>query len=149
MRVEPATAADEVAWRTLWAGYLAFYRQDLPEAVTAVTWARILDPASPVHALVARDVDGTVVGFVVCVLHDTTWSASRRCYLEDLFVAPAARRKGVGRALVEAVLARARDQGWHDVYWHTSASNAVARRVYDAVAGSADGYVRYRVSGAG
>jgi len=37
---------DEDAWRSLWAGYCAFYETKVPEAVTAATWARVLTPGS-------------------------------------------------------------------------------------------------------
>ena len=35
-------AGDEADWRRLWAGYLAFYGTDVPEAVTAATWRHLL-----------------------------------------------------------------------------------------------------------
>ena len=38
-----------------------------------------------------------------CVVHASTWSRQPKCYLEDLFVDPAARGLDVGRALLEAV----------------------------------------------
>ena len=40
---------DEPAWRRLWAGYCAFYEADVPEAVTAATWAKIFEPQSTIH----------------------------------------------------------------------------------------------------
>ena len=143
--IRPAEPADEAAWRSLWEGYQAFYRTAVPKAATSATWRRILDSASPIHALVAVEEPSGAVGFVVYVLHAGTWSEQPRCYLEDLFVAPDARGQGVGEALIEAVLERARAEAWHDVYWHTEAGNGAARRLYDRLAGPADGFVRYRV----
>ena len=67
------------------------------------------------------------------------------CYLEDLFVSPEARGSGAGRALIEAVLERARAHGWDKVYWHTREDNARARALYDSFTG-ADDFVRYVVS---
>jgi len=137
-------AADEAAWRRLWADYVAFYRAAVPEPVTAATWRRILDPAAPIFARLAER-DGAVVGFSVCVVHDATWSLGPVCYLEDLFVAEAARGHGIGRALIEDLLARGAAGGWARLYWHTEATNAAARRLYDGFA-RADGYVRYRIA---
>lgn len=124
---------DEAAWRRLFAGYVAFYEAEVAEAVVARTWARILDPASPIFSRLAER-DGRVVGFVNCVLHEGTWATAPLCYLEDLFVDPDVRGGGVGRALIEDVLARARANGWDRVYWQTRETNAIARRLYDSFA---------------
>lgn len=142
--VRDPSAPDEAAWRTLWAGYCAFYEAAVPEDATAETWRRILDPAAPVFARLAVS-DNRVQGFAVCVLHDGSWSARPVCYLEDLFVAPAARGGGLARALIEDVLHTARQRSWAKVYWHTKADNGIARRLYDRFA-TADGFVRYVVS---
>jgi ribosomal protein S18 acetylase RimI-like enzyme len=143
IQVRPATAADETAWRPLWDGYCAFYETSIPEPVTAETWRRLLDPARPMELLVAEQA-GAVVGFVTYVLHPTTWGVEETCYLEDLFVSPAARGSGAGRALLEAVLERGRSEGWDKVYWHTRRDNARARALYDTFT-EADDFVRYVV----
>jgi GNAT superfamily N-acetyltransferase len=132
---------DEMTWRALWSQYNAFYETSIAEAVTARTWRRILDPASPIFARLAV-VEGEVVGFCVSVLHDSTWTIAPVCYLEDLFVAPEYRGRGCGRLLIADVVDRARSNGWSRLYWHTRASNP-ARRLYDDFA-KADDFVRYR-----
>jgi GNAT superfamily N-acetyltransferase len=66
------------------------------------------------------------------------------CYLEDLFVDPAARGGGVGRALIEDLIALARGQGWQRLYWNTDTSNETARRLYDSFVQD-DGHIRYRL----
>ena len=71
---------------------------------------------------VAED-DGALVGLVHALVHPTTWAMGPNCYLEDLFVDPGARGSGVGRALIEAVVAEARTRGADAVYWHTQAFN--------------------------
>lgn len=141
--IAPVTAADEAEWRRLWAGYCAFYQVDLPEAVTAGTWTRILDPESPVHGLIARGPDGRGIGLCNYVLHENTWSLAPVCYLEDLFTDSAFRGKGIGRAMIQRLQALARAQGWRHVYWHTNEDNKTARALYDKVAGGRDPFVRY------
>jgi GNAT superfamily N-acetyltransferase len=143
IEVRAASAGDETAWRELWEGYCAFYETDVPADVTAATWRRLLDPDEPLEGLVAEQ-DGEIVGFVNCVLHATTWGVAETCYLEDLFVSPAARGSGGGRALIEAVVERARSNGWNKVYWHTRADNERARALYDSFT-QADDFVRYVV----
>lgn len=142
--IRDAAARDEAAWRGLWHQYLAFYETTLPDAITAATWQRILDPGSAIFARLA-ETDGTVTGFAVCLLHEGTWITTPNCYLEDLFVDPAVRGTGVGRLLLEDLLALSRQNGWARLYWNTRADNAVARRLYDRFA-LADDHVRYRIT---
>lgn len=79
--------------------------------------------------------NGAVVGFAVCVLHAGTWVPNPVCYLEDLCVDEAARGGGVGKALIDDLLALGAQHGWSRLYWHTEADNARARRLYDRYAG--------------
>jgi GNAT superfamily N-acetyltransferase len=141
--VRDATPADAAEWRRLWDGYLAFYRASVPEDVTATTWQRILDPASPVGCRLAER-DGRIAGFAVYLTHLGTWTTAPICYLEDLFVDPEVRGGGIGRALIEDLLALCRRHGWARLYWHTERDNATARRLYDRFSPAED-YVRYRL----
>jgi GNAT superfamily N-acetyltransferase len=144
MRIRDATAADEAGFRRLWDGYLAFYHVTIDPAVTDQTWSRILDPASPLSARVAVDSAGTVRGFAVWHHHISTWHLANDLYLEDLFVDPAARGAGLGRALLDDLFALARARGFGRIYWHTDEGNARARSLYDSYA-PADGHIRYRL----
>jgi GNAT superfamily N-acetyltransferase len=135
--------ADEADWRLLWSGYCKFYETEVQEAVTAATWERILSAGSPLFGRIA-EWDGQVAGFAVSVLHEGSWTTRRCCYLEDLFVAPDLRGRGIARALIEDQLELCRQQGWSRLYWHTRGSNYEARRLYDRFT-TADDFVRYRM----
>ena len=139
--IRSALPSDEAVWRQLWRGYCNFYAADLSEDVTSRTWKRILHPDSAVMCLVA-EIDGQVCGFANCVVHEATWEAQPICYLEDLFVVPSARGRGVGKALIEWLRNAMRAEGWARLYWMTRADNAAARRLYDQFA-QADDFVRY------
>lgn len=141
--IRDATAVDETAWRGLWDQYLAFYKVDLAEDVTAHTWARILDPSSRVAMRVA-EVDGTLAGFAIHHFHDSTWVKTPDCYLEDLFLDATYRGQGIGRALIDDLIAITKANGWSRLYWHTDRDNATARKLYDTYAPE-DGHVRYRL----
>lgn len=141
--IRDATPADRKAFLALWQGYLDYYGVDLAPEVTAATWARLLDPASPVKARLA-EVDGQVMGFAIHLHHPSTWVLTEDCYLEDLFVAPEARGKGLGRALIDDLIALARAKGWGRVYWHTRIDNEKARALYNQYVGW-DDHIRYRL----
>jgi GNAT superfamily N-acetyltransferase len=141
--IRPIDAGDEAAWRVLWAGYCRFYGADVPERVTDETWRRILDPTAPIGAIVAAR-EGRIEGFANFVLHEFTWSDRPTCLLEDLYVSPSARGRGIGSRLIDHLVARGREEGWARVYWHTREDNAPARRVYDRFV-PADGFVRYTI----
>lgn len=143
LQIRKTAPEDEAEWRALWAQYLAFYKVDLSAEVTANTWARAHDPASPMRIRVAVE-NATILGFAVHLHHPSTWVMGEDCYLEDLFVSPDARGKGVGRALIQDLAALAKANGWHRLYWHTDEGNATARRLYDSFTPS-DGHVRYRM----
>ena len=105
----------------------------LEPEVTELTWTRLLDQDQQPHGLVA-ELDGRLVGFAHYLFHPSTWSASSYCYLEDLFTAPEARGRGVGRALIEAVAAAAAAAGASRLYWQTQEFNAEGRALYDTLA---------------
>lgn len=141
--IRDATAADEAAWRGLWNQYLAFYKVDLADDVTAHTWARILDPSSRVAMRVA-EVESVLAGFAIHHFHDSTWVKTPDCYLEDLFLDATFRGRGIGRALIDDLIAISRAKGWSRLYWHTDRGNETARKLYDTYAPE-DGHVRYRL----
>jgi GNAT superfamily N-acetyltransferase len=147
VRIRAVAETDWEGWLPLWDGYNAFYERvgptALPETVTRTTWARFLDPAEPVHALVAEADGGALVGLVHYLFHRTTTSIAPTCYLNDLFATPETRGTGVGRALIEAVYDRARQAGLARVYWLTHETNTVARRLYDRVSAKS-GFIVYR-----
>jgi GNAT superfamily N-acetyltransferase len=139
--IRSALPSDENTWRKLWRGYCDFYGAGVAQDVTDRTWKRILDPDSAVMCVVA-EIEGQVYGFANCVVHENTWETQPVCCLEDLFVLPAARSRGVGRALIEWLRNAMRAEGWARLYWMTHEDNARARRLYDHFA-QADGFVRY------
>ena len=144
--IRPLQPTDRAAWQPLWEGYNAFYGRAgetaLPADITETTWARFFDAAEPVHALVAVDEGGALLGLVHYLYHRSTTRIEPTCYLQDLFTAPEARGRGIGRALIEAVCTAAREAGVKRVYWQTHTGNATGRALYDKVAHHA-GFIIY------
>ena len=88
----------------LFKGYIEFYKATLTDDVIEATWQRLMAERADFHiALVAVDAADHPVGLAHVLFHRSTWSPTQYCYLEDLFVDPNQRLKGVGRALIEAV----------------------------------------------
>jgi GNAT superfamily N-acetyltransferase len=135
-------------WLPLWDAYNAFYGREgetaLAPRITALTWSRLLDPAEPMHALVA-EAGPRLIGFAHYLFHRSTISIAPTCYLQDLFTLPEARGKGIATALIQRVCDEARKSGSQRVYWQTHESNAKARRLYDRLA-ERSGFIIYRKS---
>lgn len=142
LTIRPLQLRERDAWEVLWNAYLDFYETQLPEAVSAVTWQRLNDPAEPMFALGAFS-DARLVGIAHYLFHRSCWTVSNYCYLQDLYVAREARRQGVGRALIEAVEAAAREAGAGRIYWLTKEDNADARAMYDKLT-PPSGFIQYR-----
>jgi GNAT superfamily N-acetyltransferase len=136
---------DERRWRELWDGYTRFYEREPSEAISRHTWARILDPASPVCAIVAER-QGEVVGMANYLVHENTSALDPACYLQDLFVQPDQRAAGVGRLLIDWLVEEMKVQGWSRLYWNTKENNYRARALYDKYTPHS-GFLRYVILG--
>ena len=144
--IRDAVKNDLPSWRVLWEGYNVFYGRcgttALTSRITETTWSRFFDGYEPMHALVAEQ-SGQLLGLAHFLYHRSTTSLGPTCYLQDLFTAEQARGKGVGRALIDAVVERAKSAGAARVYWQTHETNAVAMRLYDQLA-EKSGFIVYR-----
>ncbi|MFN3847423.1 MAG: GNAT family N-acetyltransferase [Paracoccaceae bacterium] len=144
LAIRGATEADLGAWTALWNGFLAYYNVSLQPTVTAATWARIVDPDHRMTCRMAFD-DNRALGFAIHHHHCSSWVPGDDVYLEDLFVAPEARGKGVGRALINDLIVIGRANGWHRLYWNTDRTNTAARTLYDSFC-TDDDHIRYRLT---
>src|SRR5262245_53362616 len=144
VRVRPVRPADKAAWLALFKGYIAFYGTSVSDDVLDTLWQRMMRGEPDCHiAVVAVDEEDQPIGLAHLLFHRSTWSKGWYCYLEDLFVDPARRKAGVGRALIEMVYAMADARGCERTYWVTQEFNATARALYDQVATRAP-FVQYR-----
>ena len=130
--IRPVAAGDKERWLDLFKQYIIFYKSNLPDEQFELDWQR-LNSDFNINGLVA-EVDGQVVGFAHYIFRPSTWDQNDFCYLEDLFVDPAIRSKGVGRALINELEKIAVAKGSKRLYWTTAPDNEVARKLYDKVA---------------
>ncbi|WP_441245480.1 N-acetyltransferase family protein [Kitasatospora sp. McL0602] len=132
--VTPPTAEDFTAWRELYRGYADFYRVELPDDRAELVWSWIGDPAHEVNCLLVRDPAGTPVGLAHYRPYTRTLLGSTGGFLDDLYVAPAARGGGAVDALLARLREIAAERGWSVVRWITADDNHRARGKYDQVA---------------
>jgi GNAT superfamily N-acetyltransferase len=76
------------------------------------------------------EIDGEIVGFALWFRNFSTWLGRPGIYLEDLYVQPAARGRGVGKALLEALVEVARERGYGRVEWAVLDWNTSAHAFY-------------------
>jgi GNAT superfamily N-acetyltransferase len=110
----------------------AFERE--PQAAVA-TEADILRYAFSEHPLVKvtmAEWDGQPSGFALWFLNFSTWEGKPGIYLEDLFVRPAFRKHGIGKALLKHLAAIAVKEGWTRFVWQVLDWNTPAIEFYQA-----------------
>ena len=137
--IAPLRPQDRDRWNVLALGYKTFYKTPLPDAEYDKAWQRLLDNDG-VFGLGAS-LDGQLVGITHYLFHTSIWM-KQVCYLQDLFVDPEVRGKGVARALIEAVAVESRKHTAARLYWMTQEHNTTARTLYDKVA-KHHGFIRY------
>lgn len=113
-------------WLPLWNGNNQGVEN---EAVTKQTWARLISPDEPVCGLGAFDGE-TMLGLVHYILHPTTGHLNPVCYMQDVFVDPAHRRKGIAKALVHKVAETGQSEKWARIYWLAESDNIPAQNLY-------------------
>lgn len=113
---------------------LAEYEKAPQEAVAteALIHEALFGPRPSCEALIGG-VDGDELGFALYFHNFSTWKGRRGLYLEDLFVRPAARGKGLGLALFRAVAAIAVERGCPRMEWNVLDWNEPALRFYRAL----------------
>ena len=134
---------DKDQWLKLWAGYLEFYKSTISSEQTALTWKRLINNELKMFGFVAESEEG-IIGFTHCLFRPSTWTETDYCYLEDLFVDPNIRGKGIGRALMNKVFELAKEKNSKRVYWTTQEFNKTARVLYDSITPVSE-FVQYRL----
>lgn len=123
----------------LLAAYAAEMRGALAGAAVAEPAAQAaLLATHPAAELLLAEQDGVPVGFAVLFdLPEIVFA--RRCgQLDDLFVAPAARGRGIARALIAEAASLGRARGWSHLRWIVPEADAAAIALYERIASRAD-----------
>lgn len=125
-------------------GYCTFYgTAPGDDALERLARACLADPKATGTQLIARSPDGAALGFATMYW---TWSSTRAepiGLMNDLFVAPAARGSGLGRALIDACARLTASRGRTVLEWETAPDNHRAQRVYDATPAERSAWYAY------
>ena len=147
-RVRPAARADgPVICRLI--RELAAYENalDQVEITEAGLDAALFGPEPSVFAHVA-EYRGVVAGVALWFVNFSTWTGRHGIYLEDLFVSPAVRGAGLGRALLAELAGLCVDRGYGRLEWAVLDWNAPALGFYAALgAESVRGWQINRLAG--
>ena len=135
---------DRPRWTELLDAYAEFYKTTVPAGGHDGVWAWIFDPDNDFWCDLVEDDDGKVIGFTQYQLMHRSLSGAMVCYLSDLYVEPAVRGQGAGRAMINHVIEFARSRGITNVRWLTQDFNYAGRRLYDTFQPKSD-FILYSV----
>ena len=122
--------------------YCEFYETEPDDEGLRSMFETLINEPSQGAVFIARD-GGKAVGFATL---DWKWSslkAARIGYLEDLFVDPEARGRGIADGLIEVCAARCRELGMPAMEWLTAPDNHRAQKVYDRTGAESGTYMEY------
>jgi len=132
LEIAPIAAGEFEELLPLISAYQRFYEvEEIDEERNRTFFRRFLAPSEGGLLLGARR-DDRLVGYACLYWHYSSLEACDSVLMNDLYVTEEARGQGVGRALIEATAAVARDRGAPFVEWATAPDNHTAQRLYDA-----------------
>src|ERR1700759_3166625 len=127
------------------AAYQGFYEVDEIDNERNRVFFRCLAPSEDGRLLAARDEGGAILGYTCLYWHFSSLAAQETVLMNDLFVAPEARGRGIGRTLIEASAAVARDRGAAWLEWATAPDNHTAQRLYDSMTSEKSTWLEYEL----
>jgi GNAT superfamily N-acetyltransferase len=128
------------------AAYQHFYEvHDIDNDRNRSFFRRFLAPSADGELLAARDEGGMILGYACLYGHFASTRAVETVLMNDLFVAPEARGRGIGRALIEASAAVARERGAAWLEWATAPDNHTAQRLYDSMTREKSTWLEYEL----
>jgi ribosomal protein S18 acetylase RimI-like enzyme len=144
--IRQAQSSDTLAVAPLFDAYRQFYgKPSDPELAIRFIGERLANAESAVF--LAENADGHAVGFVQLYPSFSSVSAARIYVLNDLFIAPEARRGSVARRLLDAAAAYARAQGAVRLALSTGIDNLAAQSLYESTGWVRDeAYFHYSLS---
>ena len=128
--------SDKAEWQALYSGYATFYKRVLTDEIADAVWSWIHNPTHEMEALVA-ELEGKIVGLAHFRRMPSPLRGADVGFLDDLFVDPAMRGKGIAPALLRQLKTVAAERKWELIRWLTADNNYRARALYDQHAAKA------------
>jgi GNAT superfamily N-acetyltransferase len=145
LRVEPIAPEHYERLLPLVAAYQRFYEvEEIDEERNRRFFRRFLAPSED-GLLLGAWRDEQLLGYACLYWHFTSLSAAESVLMNDLYVDEGARGGGVGRALIEASRAIARERGAHHLEWSTAPDNDRAQRLYDSTGAEKSTWLEYEL----
>ena len=145
VRVEPVSAQQLETLLPMIAAYQRFYEvEDIDAERNRTFFSRFLAPSENGMLLGAWHGEN-LVGYACLYWHFTSLVPAETVLMNDLFVDDSHRGRGIGRALIEASAAVARERGAHRLEWATQPDNVTARRLYDSTGAELSEWVEYEL----
>jgi GNAT superfamily N-acetyltransferase len=127
--------------------YCDFYRvAPSDQALLGLSRALLGDPEREGLQLIARDADGSAVGFATIFWSWSTTAACRIGIMHDLYVSSDARGLGVAERLIRASVERCAERGALRLEWQTAPDNLRAQAAYDRVGGVREPWLSYAIA---
>jgi GNAT superfamily N-acetyltransferase len=133
LSIRPATQADAALMLRFIRGLAEYERE--PNAVIATEEGLIRDGFGPYpkfRCLIA-EWDSAPAGFALFHYNYSTWRGQPGLYLEDLFVLPEMRGKGIGKALLQKLAAIALEENCYGLRWMVLEWNTPALDFYNSL----------------
>ena len=144
-RAVPEDSADITA---MIHGLAGFERAPDQCTVTEKQISTALFGSSPTVQAHVAEINGEVAAMALWFLNFSTWDGVVGIFLEDLFVRPRFRRRGLARALLAALAAECRDNGYTRLSWAVLNWNFDAIALYDGIGAQPQReWTTYRLSG--
>jgi GNAT superfamily N-acetyltransferase len=145
LEIAPVDVADYEELLPLVAAYQRFYEvEDIDTERNRSFFRRFLAP-SEVGMLIGARRGGKLIGYACLYWHFSSTKATETVLMNDLFVDPEQRGGGVGRALIEAAAAVARERGAPHLEWATAPDNHTAQRLYDSTGAERSTWLSYEL----
>lgn len=142
--IREARAGDVEALLPLMRGYCDFYEVSPPDAGLQ-EMARTLAGDPEQGSLFVAEQGGGLIGFAVMDWKWASTAGARVGHLEDLFVAPEARGRGVADALIARCAERCGELGIGVLGWMTATDNHRAQAVYNRVGATPSAWLEYEL----